>query len=201
MWIYWSCWAKHAQMYGGVEDKLLSGWMCDGKGFTAGFIASFAVSQCGEIHPFLKDRIKMGTFGSCRMIHAVKVEFDSKVFLLLTHICWRLLMAVQAEQTEHDLQLLMLHSLGVFLGDLIYKWWQRGLLVAGVVIVLLVLTWKDACGRGADRWHKEPLHQAFTVTWNFTYYLGKCGDGPALVQVKTFFFLNLICLARGRAPG
>lgn len=68
--------------------------MCDGNWFTTGFTASFAVSQCGEIHPSLKDRIKMGTSGGCRMIHAVKVEFDSKVFRLLTHICRRLLMAV-----------------------------------------------------------------------------------------------------------
>lgn len=39
---------------GGTEYILLSGWLCDGNGFTAGFIASFAASQCGEIHPVFK---------------------------------------------------------------------------------------------------------------------------------------------------
>lgn len=59
-------------------NKLLSGWTRDGNGFTAGFIAS-AASQCVEIHPFLRWN-KTGLFGSCRMIHAGKVNLSSKVF-------------------------------------------------------------------------------------------------------------------------
>ncbi len=165
---------------------MLSGCVCDGNGCTAGFTASFAVSQCEEIRPFLRWNKNCSVWqlqNDSRGHSELFLPKFSVYWLTRADVCWWLM--IKANWTRLNI------SSGALV-VLICECWQFGLLVAGVAIVLLMLTWRDVCGSGADCRHKGPFHQTFIrrrmirksglSRWNFTCNSGKYEDGPESVQ-------------------